>query len=401
MAGTGIASRVELQWQGYYAGSWWNIPIESGPYTSGVASPTYIVRQEGENVLGIRIEATFVDATGHTVGTLEAPWNGPVIDQSASLSFAGTDIGALTMMAPGGGSGSSSLGNTLTLTVDWSAASSASSVSAASPATTIDPTVAINGSPIEGTTLTASAIVTGPFTGTTEFHWQRFYAGSWWNIPIELSPYTAGETFTFETSPTYVVREEDENVSAIRVEVDLVDTTGVTVATDDSPSIGPVLDEAPTLSLSPITGSPVQGATLTASAQVVTDEGTFTPVLHWQRFYSGGWWDIPVELSPYSAGEIFTFVTTPTYVVRAEDTNVLAIRVEATYVDDTGQTFTAFSATGTSGGALTISEPPQLTAADVTLGEDAGSVALAIAVAAFDSDYTLGGVTISGVPSGW
>ena len=37
----------------------------------------------------------------------------------------------------------------------------------------------------------------------------------------------------------------------------------------------------------------------------------------------------------------------------------------------------------------------------MTLGEHAASVALAITVAAHDSDYTLGSVTISGVPSGW
>src|SRR4029077_3548985 len=97
----------------------------------------------------------------------------------------------------------------------------------------------------------------------------------------------------------------------------------------------------------------------------------------------------------YSSGEVFTFVTTPTYVVRAEDANVLAIRVEGTFVDDTGQTFTITN------GAETISEPPQLTAADVTLGENVASVALAITLATHDSDYTLGGVTISGVPSGW
>src|SRR5439155_44778 len=61
----------------------------------------------------------------------------------------------------------------------------------------------------------------------------------------------------------------------------------------------------------------------------------------------------------------------------------------------------AFSTDGVGGGAVTISQPPQLIAADLTLGEDAASVALAITVAAFDSDYTLSGVTISGVPSGW
>ena len=300
---------------------------------------------------------------------------------AGSAALAKSDLGRPVMTA----SDNDAAGDTLAQT----------SSDAVAVTTIFFPTVAIEGPPVEGTTLTASVIVADGFTGTTEFLWQRFYAGQWWDIPIEPSPYSSSEVLTFVTTPTYVVREEDENVSAIRVEVNLVDATGLTVATADSPSIGPVLDQPATLSLSPISGSPVQGATLTVSAQVVTDEGTFTPVIHWQRFYAGGWWDIPIELMPYSSNEVFTFVTTPAYVVRAEDANVLAIRAEATYIDDTGRTFTIVD------GAETISEPPQLTAANVTLGENTASVALAIAVATHDTDYTLGGVTISGVPSGW
>src|SRR5712691_6979355 len=193
------------------------------------------------------------------------------------------------------------------------------------------------------------------------------------------------------TSPSYVVREEDENVLAIRVETTFVDAAGSTVATVDSPSLGPVLDLPATLSLSPITGSPIAGATLTVSGLVTGGDGDDALVFHWQRFYSGGWFDIPIQLSPYTAGEALTFETSPTYVVRAEDANVLAIRVEATYVDDTGQTVTpVVSANGTSGALVTVTEPPRLTAADVSLGEDAASVTLAITDVAHDSDYTLG-----------
>jgi autotransporter passenger strand-loop-strand repeat protein len=341
------------------------------------------------------------DQTVRTLGTFAA--TGSTGSQS-DLILSGAYNTEVVPLTSGSSTGSSTTSRSDSTTLSSSlSGSSGPSPSTASPAftTTIDPTVAITGSPVEGTTLTASAVVTGGFTGTTEFQWQRFYAGSWWNIPIELSPYTAGETFTYETSPTYVVREEDEDVSALRVEADFVDNTGLTVAVVDSPSIGPVLDEPASLSLSPITGSVVPGATLSVSAQVVTDEGTFTPIIEWQRFYSGGWWDIPVELSPYSAGEVFTYVTTPTYVVRAEDASVLAIRAEAIYVDDTGQTFTAFSSTGTSGAALTITQPPQLNAAGVTLGDDVASIALAITAATYDTDYTLSDVTLSGVPSGW
>ena len=276
----------------------------------------------------------------------------------------------------------------------------ASIISYADTTTAIDPTVSIIGSPIEGTTLTASVITSG-FTGTTDIQWQRFYDGSWWNIPVELSPYSSGEVLSFVTTPTYVVREEDEEVSGIRVEVTLVDNTGVTDAVVDSASIGPILAATATLSLSSITGSPVVGSTLTVSGLVTSEDFTGPPTLYWQRYYSGGWWDIPIELSPYSSGEALTYVTTPTYVVRAEDEDVLAIRVEAVYVDNTGQTYTAFSDLGTNGAALTIVEPPMLMAANVALGEDDPSVALAITDMAFDTEYTLGSVTLSGVPSGW
>src|SRR5208282_6234560 len=122
--------------------------------------------------------------------------------------------------------------------------------------------------------------------------------------------------------------------------------------------------------------SPVEGTTLTASA-VVTGGFTGTTEFNWQRYYDGGWFDIPVQLGPtYSSGEVLTYVSTPTYVVRAEDEDVLAIRVEATYIDNSGQTFTAFSDLGSGGAELTIVQPPLLTAADVSLCQDATSVAL-------------------------
>jgi hypothetical protein len=365
------------------SGGWWDTPIELSSNPSLGTSPTFLVQEDGEIAVASRV-------TELPRFTLAANSTG-----SAAGSLGGTDIGALVVIAPSAG-GVSQEGTALTQTVG---SSTGPILSEASAATAISPTLTIIGSPTEGTTLTASAVVSGGFTGTTSFHWQRFYAGSWFNIPVQLGPsYTSGEILTFVTSPTYVVREEDENVSAIRVEATFVDGGGVTQATVDSPSIGPVLDAPATLSLSSITGSPVAGSTLTVAGLVTSDDFTGAPVFNWQRFYSGGWWDIPDQPSPYTSGEILTFVTTPSYVVRAEDVDVLAIRVEGTYIDDTGQTFTAFSDVGTE---VTTAQPPRLTAGDVRLGEDAASVALAITDAAQDSQYTLGDVTISGVPAGW
>jgi len=353
---------------------WWDIPIAVSSDPSLDTSATFVVQEDGATRFAALSSLTLTTSSTGSAGGSLAP----------SLPV-GSDISALVVVAPSDGG---------SLAVGSGAGSSAAEAAAAA----ISPTVSIIGSPVEGTTLTASAVVTGGFTGSTVFHWQRFYAGSWFNIPVQLSPYSPGEIITFVTTPTYVVREEDENVAAIRVEAAFVDGSGVTQATVDSPSTGPVLDEPATLSLSSIAGSPVVGATLTVSGLVTTDDFTGAPAFNWQRFYSGGWWDIPVQLSPYSSGEVLTYVTTPTYVVRAEDADVLAIRVEGTYIDDTGQTFTAFSDLGR---GVTIVQPPRLTAADAFLGEDEASVALAITDAARDSQYTLGNVTISGVPADW
>ena len=268
----------------------------------------------------------------------------------APLLLAETGIGSLVLVAPSNDIPSPTVGS--------------GTGAIMSEAGAIDPTVNIIGSPIEGTTLTASVITSG-FTGTIDLEWQRFYAGSWWNIPVELSPYSSGEVLSFVTTPTYVVREEDEDVSGIRVEATFVDNSGTTDAVVDSSSIGPILAAPATLSLSPVAGSLAVGATLTVSGLVTSEDFTGSPTFNWQRYYSGGWWDIPVELGPsYTSGEILTYETSPTYVVRAEDEDVLAIRVEGTYVDNTGQTFTAFSDVGTSGNELTIVEPPLLTAAE-------------------------------------
>jgi hypothetical protein len=359
---------------------WWSISTGPGPVASFDTSAAYVAQAD---------EATTVAATDVTAlpsVTAIASGTGSVGGSLAPVSLAQTSVGALVVVAPSNDAPGSTVGS--------------GAGSMVSGAGAVDPTVTIIGSPIEGTTLTASVMTSG-FTGTTDLEWQRFYAGSWWNIPVELSPYSSGEVLTFVTTPTYVVREEDEEVSAIRVEATFVDTSGVTDAVVDSTSIGPITASPATISLSPITGSPVVGATLSVSGLVTSEDFTGSPTFNWQRYYSGGWWDIPVELSPYSAGESLTYVTTPTYVVRPEDEDVLAIRVEATYVDNSGQTFTAFSDFGTSGTELTIVEPPLLTAADVSFIPVDDSVPLAITDTAFDSEYTLGDVTISGVPSQW
>ena len=94
-------------------------------------------------------------------------------------------------------------------------------------------------------------------------------------------------------------------------------------------------------------------------------------------------------------GQPFTAVTSPNNIGREEDDNVQGTSASVTYIDDAGQTDTVVSA------VVTLGEPPLPIAADVILGAHAAWVALAVTVAARDSDDAPSSVTISGMPSGW
>jgi len=156
-----------------------------------------------------------------------------------------------------------------------------------------------------------------------------------------------GETFTSVTSPTDVEREGNENVLGLPVEANFVDDAGQNY-TLDGPSIAPVLDESATLSLSPITGSPVEGATLTVAGLVTSDENSAALVYSSQRFYSSGWWDTPIELSSDISGGTFTYLTSPTLVVLQAD----AIAVWATGVTEAPGLTLATSGRGSAEGSI-------------------------------------------------
>jgi len=80
-------------------------------------------------------------------------------------------------------------------------------------------------------------------------------------------------------------------------------------------------------------------------------------------------------------GQNVTDLTSPSYVGREADENVLGTSVAATYIDDTGQTDTVSSA------AVTLGEAPSLIAA----GELAAWAALEVTTATRDSDSTTSG----------
>ncbi|HEV2335493.1 MAG TPA: hypothetical protein VGS13_08345, partial [Stellaceae bacterium] len=261
----------------------------------------------------------------------------------------------------------------------------------------------VDGSPVEGARLTVSRLVpSGENTGAPVDHRRRTYSIDRHRAPIALGPDTSTNAVTLPTSavgpsPASASRPGSDIGALAVVAPDAGGAIGALTRVTMSEAASSVLGAASAATVTPtvsIIGSPIEGSTLRAS--VIIGGFTGTIAYHWQRFYSSGWWDIPIELSPYSAGEVFTYVTTPTYVVRAEDSNVLGIRVEATYLDKAGQIVTLKSA------AKTITEPPKLTAENVTASENVASVALAITDAVHNPGYTLGKeVTIAGVPAGW
>ena len=156
-----------------------------------------------------------------------------------------------------------------------------------------------------------------------------------------------GETFTSVTSPTDVEREGEENVLGLPVDANFVDDAGQNY-TLDGPSIAPVLDESTTLSLPPITGSAVEGATLTVAGLVTSDENSAALAYSSQRFYSSEWWDTPIELSSDISGGTLTYGTSPTLVVLQAD----AIAVWATGVTEAPGFTVATSGRGSAEGSI-------------------------------------------------
>jgi len=96
-----------MQWQRYYAGSWWNIPVELNTYTSGQAPPyltsplSRVQEEELARTLGIRAEAALVDSTGRTFAAWDSTSIGPLLDAFATLWYPESDIGSLVVIAPG------------------------------------------------------------------------------------------------------------------------------------------------------------------------------------------------------------------------------------------------------------------------------------------------------------
>ena len=166
-------------------------------------------------------------------------------------------------------------------------------------------TPTITGSDIQGSTLTASATVTADEAGTPSYQWQH-----------------NGTAISGATASTYTLTEGDENTT-ITVVASFTDDTGQTT-TQTSAATATVLDVAPTVTTLTITGSDIQGSTLTASATVTADEAG-TPSYQWNN------------------GTAISGATASTYTLTEGDENT-TITVVASFTDDTGQTTTYTSA---------------------------------------------------------
>ncbi len=248
-------AKISYQWQSSTDGQYWTD-------IRYAADSTYTVAEADENKF-IRVEASFVDDTEQTI-TADSDPTSAVIDD-ASLA------------------------------------------------------VAITGTAQENQVLTANPTIVGDEDdqdATVSYQWQSSTDGKYWT------------DIRYATDSTYTVAEADEN-NFIRVEASFVDDTGQTITADSDPTSA-VIDDA-SLSVT-ITGIAQENQVLTANPAIVGDEDDqdATVSYQWQSSADGKYWtDI-------------RYATDSTYTVAEADENKF-IRVETSFVDDTGQTITADS----------------------------------------------------------
>jgi hypothetical protein len=148
---------------------------------------------------------------------------------------------------------------------------------------------------------------------TITYHWQALVAGVWTNI-------------SGATSSTYAVSEANEG-QKLRVKATSTDPDAGTVkATSAATAV--VTDAPPSLSVS-VSGTAQDGAVLTANPTVGSDGDGGTIAYRWQKLVGTSWKNI-------------VGATNATYAVAETDENH-ALRVSATFTDDTGQSVSAVS----------------------------------------------------------
>ena len=156
------------------------------------------------------------------------------------------------------------------------------------------------------------------------------------------------------TASTYTLTEGDENTT-ITVVASFTDDTGQATS-QTSAATATVLDVAPTVTTPTITGSDIEGSTLTASATVTADKSG-TPSYQWQ-----------------SNGTDISGATASTYTLTEGDENT-TITVVASFTDDTGQATSQTSAAT----ATVLDVAPTVTTPTITGSDIEGSTLTASA----------------------
>src|SRR6202022_2884389 len=170
--------------------------------------------------------------------------------------------------------------------------------------------VAVTGTAKEGSTLTATPTIgdSDDASATVAYQWQvADGSGGWTNVGSNQS--------------TYAVAEGDET-HAIRVQASFTDDTSQTVSAT-STATAAVIDNS-SLSVA-VSGTVKEGSTLTATPTIGdSDDASATVAYQWQvADGSGGWTNVGSNQNTYAVAE-------------GDETH--AIRVQASFTDDTSQT---------------------------------------------------------------
>jgi hypothetical protein len=182
----------------------------------------------------------------------------------------------------------------------------------------VAPKVAMTGIPQEGQTLTANA-VTNDADATLHYQWQSSANGGQTWTPIA----GAGD------SASYRLQETDES-HTIRVAVSTTDADNNVTSSVTSLASPPISDAPPSLSVS-VSGLAREGATLTATPTITSDADDGSVSYQWQSSTDGG----------HTWGNI-TGAGGQTYTPQENDEGA-ALRVQASFTNDSGQTATAMS----------------------------------------------------------
>jgi Ca2+-binding RTX toxin-like protein len=386
LTATGVANDadavVTYQWQNFNGTTWSNI--------AGATSATYTAAEADEGN-ALRVVATSTDSEGSgTTATSAATAAVVDITPALSVTVSGTAQEGQTLTATAVANDADAVvtyqwqsfngttwsniaratastytaaeadeGNQLrVVTTSTDSDGSGTTATSAATAAVIDiaPTlsVTVSGSAQEGQTLTATAVANDADAVVT-YQWQSFNGTTWSNI--------GGAT-----NATYTSQEADEG-NQLRVVATSADSDG-SGTTATSAATAAVVDVTPTLAVS-VNGNAVEGSTLTASPQVTSDGDGGTTTYQWQSQTGSTWSNI-------------SGATGSTYTAQEADEGH-ALRVSATFVDDTGQ---AVSATSNATAAV-VDVAPTVTVS-VSGNAVEGSILTATSQATSDGD---GGTT--------